>query len=262
MERYLTFQLYGPLQSWGGVAVGEVRPTGAHPTRSAVLGLLAAALGLRRSEEERLAALEAGYQVMVRQDHPGALLLDYHTVQAAKSRRGRVYRCRRDELRDQVDPVDDLATLLSRREYLADALFTVCIRPHPGGSPDAPWSLEELAAALSRPRFTPYLGRKGCPPGLPFGPRVGEFPDWEAALAAHALDPLAKKLRDRQPVSVRVFGDAAAAAGGAGEEFRVRDAVAHHGRRQFAQRIEYAHAAAPAAVRQEDDHDVPESADA
>lgn len=258
MARYLTFQLYGPLQSWGGVAVGEVRPSGSHPTRSAVLGLVAAALGLRRSEEERLAALESGYEVMVRQDHPGALLLDYHTVQAARSRRGRVYRCRRDELRDQVDPVDDLATILSRREYLADALFTVCIRPRQ----DAAWSLEELAAALARPRFTPYLGRKGCPPGLPFGPRVGEFADWETALAAHGLDPLAEKLWDAPPAAARAFGDAAAAAGKAGEEFRVRDAVAHHGRRQFAQRIEYAHATAPAAVRQEDDHDVPEPAEA
>ncbi|MEW5772489.1 MAG: type I-E CRISPR-associated protein Cas5/CasD [Thermodesulfobacteriota bacterium] len=262
MASYLTFQLYGPLQSWGGVAVGEVRPTAAHPSRSGVLGLVAAALGLRRSEEERLAALEAGYEIMVRQDHPGSLLLDYHTVQAARSRRGRVYRCRRDELRDQVDPVDDLATILSRREYLADALFTACMWPRPGNPPAAPWSLDDLAAALARPRFTPYLGRKGCPPGLPFGPRVGEHPDWEAALAAHALDPLARKLWDRTPDSVRVFGDAAVAAGGAGEEFRVRDAVARHGRRQFAQRIEYAHAAAPAAVRQEERHDVPEQAEA
>jgi CRISPR system Cascade subunit CasD len=48
MSRYLLFQLYAPLVSWGAPAVGEVRHTDTIPTRSALLGLLAAALGIPR----------------------------------------------------------------------------------------------------------------------------------------------------------------------------------------------------------------------
>jgi len=69
---YLVFQLYGPLASWGDIAVGETRPSALTPSRSAILGLLAAALGLKRpdtakSEPEREdweqahAALAQGY---------------------------------------------------------------------------------------------------------------------------------------------------------------------------------------------------------
>jgi CRISPR system Cascade subunit CasD len=52
MSRYLLFQLYAPLVSWGAPAVGEVRHTDTIPTRSALLGILAAALGISRDNEE------------------------------------------------------------------------------------------------------------------------------------------------------------------------------------------------------------------
>ena len=51
---YLVMRLYAPLSSWGTVAVGEDRPTVNYPTRSAVLGLLGAALGIKRSESQKL----------------------------------------------------------------------------------------------------------------------------------------------------------------------------------------------------------------
>ncbi len=44
MDNYLVFQLYAPLAAWGGQAVGQERPSDDHPSRSALLGLLAAAL--------------------------------------------------------------------------------------------------------------------------------------------------------------------------------------------------------------------------
>ena len=49
----LLFRLYGPLASWGEIAVGESRHTAVYPSKSALLGLLAASLGIRRDEEER-----------------------------------------------------------------------------------------------------------------------------------------------------------------------------------------------------------------
>ncbi|MGH8674002.1 MAG: type I-E CRISPR-associated protein Cas5/CasD, partial [Burkholderiales bacterium] len=49
----LVFRLYAPLASWGDVAVGEYRPSHAYPGRSALLGLIAAALGVDRGDEQR-----------------------------------------------------------------------------------------------------------------------------------------------------------------------------------------------------------------
>ena len=41
---YLLFRLYGPMASWGEIAVGETRHSAAYPGKSAIIGLLAAAM--------------------------------------------------------------------------------------------------------------------------------------------------------------------------------------------------------------------------
>lgn len=56
MSQYLIFQLHGPMASWGVDAPGEVRHTHELPSRSALLGLLAAGVGIRRDDTERLNA--------------------------------------------------------------------------------------------------------------------------------------------------------------------------------------------------------------
>ena len=61
MQEFLIFRLYGSMASWGDIAVGEFRPTFDHPSKSAVIGLIAAAMGIRRDEEERQRELAAGY---------------------------------------------------------------------------------------------------------------------------------------------------------------------------------------------------------
>ena len=81
MRQFLLFQLYGPLSAWGDVAVGEERPSATHPGRSAILGLLAAAKGIRRHEEEKHLAMENGYGLAVLMESPGIFLRDYHTTQ-------------------------------------------------------------------------------------------------------------------------------------------------------------------------------------
>ncbi|MCV6614557.1 MAG: CRISPR-associated protein Cas5, partial [Cellvibrionaceae bacterium] len=52
---YLVFRLYGAMASWGQPAVGETRHSGTYPSKSAVTGLLGAALGIKRSQEQALA---------------------------------------------------------------------------------------------------------------------------------------------------------------------------------------------------------------
>ena len=57
MTDYLIFRLYAPLASWGEAAVGETRPTATYPGKGAVLGLLGAALGIRRDDDAGQAQL-------------------------------------------------------------------------------------------------------------------------------------------------------------------------------------------------------------
>lgn len=232
MTRYLTFQLYGMLSAFGLVAVGEVRLTAGHPTRSAVMGLLAACLGIRRDEEARLAALSAGYGLAVRVDAPGTPLLDYHTIQTPPEKNKRTYRTRADELGGLLGRDEEPYTILSRREYLCGAYFTVSLWT----TTDAPpYPLEDLATALRRPVFTPYLGRKCCPPSLPFAPEVGEFAHMEEALAAYRLDPRAFG-RIKRPETSLLVADEAAAPSHLTQRPLLRDLATHHGRRQFAER--------------------------
>lgn len=181
MHEFLVFRLYGMMASWGDIAVGEFRPTFDHPSRSAVFGMLAAALGIRRDEEERLSTLSNAYRMAIRVDAPGVLLRDYHTSQvppAGKGRKKRLFATRREEL---SIPREDLSTVLSTRDYRCDAVSTVCIWK---GAESTPNSLEDLAAALNCPVFTLYLGRKSCPLALPVHAQVVAGENLAAALSA------------------------------------------------------------------------------
>jgi CRISPR system Cascade subunit CasD len=157
---YLMFRLYGPLAAWGSIAVGQERPSDAHPSKSALLGLLAAAMGIRRSERERHQRLAAAYGFAVRVNASGTLLRDYHTAQVPPERRHVRHYTRRDELQAEA-----LNTILSSRDYRCDALYTVALWVQDEAA--RPYALDELAEGLQRPRFTLYLGRKSCPLALP-----------------------------------------------------------------------------------------------
>jgi len=234
MENYLTFQLYGMLAAYGLIAVGEVRPSAPHPTRSAVFGLLAACLGIRRGEEERLATLSAGYTLAVRVDAPGTPLLDYHTIQTPPEKSKRVYLTRADELGGLLGRDEEPYTVLSRRGYLCDAYFTVGLSLRD----DAPYPLGTLAEALRKPLLTPYLGRKSCPPSLPFNPRVGEHPSMKDALEAYLLDDDTFELRGKRPTKVLVFADEDVVFSEVSQRALVRDRTIRHDRRQFGERRE------------------------
>ncbi|MBJ2489335.1 type I-E CRISPR-associated protein Cas5/CasD, partial [Salmonella enterica subsp. enterica serovar London] len=98
MSQYLVFQLHGPMASWGVDAPGEVRHSHELPSRSALLGLLAAALGIRRDEEERLNAFNRHYQFLLCASGNPRWARDYHTVQMPKEVRKARYFSRREEL--------------------------------------------------------------------------------------------------------------------------------------------------------------------
>lgn len=158
MTDYLLFRLYAPLASHGDIAVGGYRPSYSHPGKSAILGLLAAALGIRRDEDEKQQRLTNSYGYAVRVDANGYLLTDFHTIQTAHPEHKVNHYTRGDELK-----ATKVNTILSTRDYRCDALYTICLWQHT----EVLYSLQQLQDALLKPKFTLYLGRKSCPLALP-----------------------------------------------------------------------------------------------
>lgn len=131
----LLLRLGGPLQSWGDASRFTRRHTRPEPTKSGVLGLLAAAQGRRRTDPvEDLAALAFG----VRVDQRGRLVRDFHTA------------IRRSPNKNESMP-------LSYRYYLADAVFLAAVEGERA-------LLEGLLEAVEAPTFPLFLGRRSCPP--------------------------------------------------------------------------------------------------
>jgi CRISPR system Cascade subunit CasD len=151
----LTLRLAGPLQSWGASARFARRTTESAPTKSGVLGLLAAAQGLDRTDDlSLLAALRFG----VRVDQPGTRIRDYQTAEHADT--------------EKAMPV-------SERFYLADAVFVAAVE-----GDDA--LVNGLYDAVRAPVYLPYLGRRSCPPDRPVDLRVHPGAGLDAVLAGEA----------------------------------------------------------------------------
>ena len=134
----LLLRLAGPMQSWGTDSKFDVRRTGREPSKSGVIGLAAAALGVARQDREALARL-AQLRFGVRVDREGAVMRDYQIAKA---------------YRNPKNP----DTYVTHRYYLADAAFTAGLE-----SADRKL-LERIGAALREPAFPLYLGRRSCPP--------------------------------------------------------------------------------------------------
>lgn len=191
MTEYLVFRLYAPMASWGEAAVGETRPTATYPGRSAVIGLLGAALGIRRDDDEGQHRLRKGVRIAVKQRSPGLLMRDYHTVQVPAAQSKVRYRSRREEL---VAPGRALNTILSTRDYRCDGLWTVAVWL----TPQSELTLGELEEALKKPRFPLYLGRKACPPAAPLAPRRETHERLRKALDIVFPPVFGKHLQDEQ----------------------------------------------------------------
>ena len=180
---YLLFRLYGPMASWGEIALGENRHTATYPGKSAILGLLGAALGICRADEPAQQALAQDYSLAVKQITAGGFLKDYHTAQAPDSVGKFRYQTRRDEI---ILGRERLGTILSSREYRTDALAVVAIK----ANDQARWSLQQLQKALLKPKFHLYLGRKACPLAAPLQPELIEAEAFLQALDLYRPKPL------------------------------------------------------------------------
>jgi len=179
----LVFRLYGAMASWGEIAVGEDRHTASYPSKSAVIGLLGAALGIKRDDEAMQNQLQCGYSLAVEVFSNGRLLRDYHTTQVPSSVGKVNYRTRRDEI---VLGKKQLGTILSSREYRCDAFAVVAIR----ALDPAPYTLAEMKAHLLQPKFHLYLGRKSCPLAAPLNPQIIQTTYYYDAFNAYQHKPM------------------------------------------------------------------------
>jgi CRISPR system Cascade subunit CasD len=129
-----------PMQSWGIRSRSNIRDTQREPTKSGVIGLIGAALGMHRHDDQRLARL-ARLKMGVRVDREGVLERDYHTVQDVPTTDGTKHR-----------------TTVSQRYYLADAVFLVVLEDHEGDL------LNDVHDAVTHPQWPLFFGRRAFVP--------------------------------------------------------------------------------------------------
>jgi len=162
----LAIRLSGPLQAWGTSSrLDRYRRTELFPTKSAVVGLVAAALGRSRTDPVNdLAELIFG----VRADRAGEVLNDFHTVSSIFDENGR-YSPENGRLPKASGGylVHDKSKVVTSRSYLSDACFVAALE-------GAAETMHALDDALSHPAYPPFLGRRSCPPDAPL--RLGVYP--------------------------------------------------------------------------------------
>ena len=176
--------LDGPMQSWADTGFGQLREAGPFPSRAAVLGIVAAALGVERGDA-RLVWLHDTFRVHIAQARAGRVLRDFHTVETNPKKQ----------------------KTLTWRDYHHDARFAALVEA------DDSAAVSGAIAALRRPVYTAFLGRRSCPPAHPLlpVPLDAAAPERLAALAAFAddirHDALAERTFRHVPAPVALFLD-------------------------------------------------------
>jgi CRISPR system Cascade subunit CasD len=202
----LALRLEGTLQAWGDSSRWSVRDSRPEPTKSGVIGIIAACLGWRLDAEgdRRVAELAQSLRMGVRADREGILLRDYHTVGGTRSgsetpwtglltAEGKVKR-------NPASP--GLHTEVSERNYLSDGCYLVAVEGTTA-------IIEEIEHALLRPVWAPFLGRKSCVPTAPVYPARAGVP---GRMPGSVLDVLRAhawlgRSGDELPATLRVVID-------------------------------------------------------
>ena len=190
-NKYLIMTLIAPMASFGELSGHERRPSRERPGKAAIMGLIGAALGIRRDDKAGQDALASGYDVAVRVETPGTVMTDFHTAQAVPTTRSKKPDTRANALRT-LQTGDN--PVLTRREYRLNAEHYVAVSKNP----EARWPLEEIASALKAPGFNLYLGRKSCPLAYPVNPRIIEANSIVTALEDHFCDEALEALRSKK----------------------------------------------------------------
>ncbi len=242
MPSYLILKLQGAMQAYGGHTYEDYRPSLIFPTRSAVVGLLGACLGLEREKPEHLKTLSDSFELTVlahsRQVENRQLknrsfklteqsLANLQTEKIPADILQNLAKLKNQEIKNEVNflkaineiigeektseykksflkecslkrtvslhKMTDYHTVLdarrsdggkrddaivSRREYLCDAEFTLAL----AFKDKADFNLQQVEQAVKKPHYTPYLGRLSCPLQRPLFEKIVEADNAELAL--------------------------------------------------------------------------------
>ena len=170
----LLLRLAGPMQSWGTDSKFDVRRTGREPSKSGVIGLVAAALGIRRQDREGLNKL-LSLRFGVRVDREGSMMRDFQTAEGESK-------------------------YVTYRYYLADAVFVA------GLESEDTELLQQIGRAIEAPAFPLYLGRRSCPPEGRVCLGLRQMPLEETLKSEPSLIP-PKPSKPGEPQRVRIVLD-------------------------------------------------------
>lgn len=190
----ISFYLDAPMQSWGASSKFQYRETGAFPSKSAVIGLVAAALGINKDspdETEQLAPVGNLRYTAVKlpKPHPVNRLTDFHTVGGGYDKKGPPTEKMNIPRKASGAP---FGTVITRRSYLTDAAFAAILE----GNDEA--LLKRIRLALLDPVWGVWFGRKTCLPATPLTPSLADTR--ESALLA-----LLAALPGREPIPLTSF---------------------------------------------------------
>ena len=158
MAKILRFTLAASLQSWGEDAAFDYRTTNALPSKSGIIGIISACMGLAR-EDPRILELNNDIKIAVRVDNPGSVLMDFNRVQSDEY--GYIVSA-------QGGPRSDghggyVTTIAQKKYYLQDARFQIFVYGKDS-------MVNAVYEALKHPKYLIGLGRKACVPSMPIIP--------------------------------------------------------------------------------------------
>ncbi len=180
---HLLLLLDGPMQAWGYLSLFDRRNSLHYPTRSALVGMFCAASGIDRADtsglrrwdrllleviayckrparirpKERAGVSTGSRRLEVRR------WIDFHTIGGGYDKKTHRYFV---PFSAEGKP---RGSVITQREYLADACFVVLVR---AADPTDEGLLTELCHNLCHPRWGIWLGRKCCVPSFPICHKV------------------------------------------------------------------------------------------
>lgn len=234
--RAVAILLDGPMQSWGSSSRFTRRETEAFPTKSALIGLLAAAAGIDKhaaDEAEQLAPLAALRLSIFRLPQPGGRLAeqlsDFHTVGGGYDAKDSAFD--KMSIPRKASGGPSANAVITHRSYLTGVRFIACF----SGAVDV---VEAAARQLGNPVWGVWFGRKTCLPAMPLSPILGadalsaartlldQLRQWEEATHRHGLPP------DLDPAALESWSEPEPGQTSAGD-FHLQDQPASFGKREF-----------------------------
>lgn len=167
MAKYLILTLQGPMQAWGRSSYFDYRTSETLPTKSGIIGLISAAMGIPREDRERIERLNTIHMAAICMKG-GASSTDFHTVGAGYDNLPEKERIlhqlptadRGQPSKRSKSPKIPHKVAVTYREYLYDYRFEVIL-----------WGdsslIEECAKAMCDGVWGGTLGRKNCLPTRP-----------------------------------------------------------------------------------------------